>query len=164
MKNAKVFGAAAALALVCGVAQPVAAQAQVVWSLSSLSSRAPRGYDWALEWDKAEVSRSKTYAKITGHRIANGRMPWLRDKSLDAQAQQWAEQLSAMNSVHYSGLDVRENIYFSPEDPNGAFDAWRTNPGDNGNMLDPRTTRVGIGVAHAFVDGQYGFIVVMQAR
>lgn len=159
------IGALTAVALAVGAVQAPPAGADVVWSLSSLSSRAPRGYDWALEWDRAEVSRSRTYARITWLRLQNGKRPWIRDQALDASAQAWAEELSRTNRVGYSQRgDVYENFGFSPNDPNEVLDQWLATPGHRDQLLDSRPTRVGLGAAHAFVDGQYGFIVVVQAQ
>lgn len=158
----RIAATAAAVAL---AAVPAPAQAQdLSSSMAAMSSLPARQYDPGLPWDVAEASRAKTYRNINFYRIQNGRLPWLRTRQLDAQAQAWAEELSRTNSFRHSEANLHENIAFSSHSPEAAFEQWRTSPGHNENMLSNATT-VGIGAAHAYVDGHgWGFIVVMQAR
>ena len=156
---------AAVVAALAITLSPAPAQSQdLSSSFASMSSLPNRQYDAGLPWDVADASRAITYRNINFYRIQNGRLPWLRNGQLDAQAQAWAEELSRTNSFRHSGANVYENIAFSSHSPEAAFELWRTSPGHNRNMLS-NARAVGIGAAHGYVAGHgWGYIVVMQAR
>ena len=54
--------------------------------------------------------------------------------------------------VRRSGLPMCvENIGWNYRSPESQFDGWRASPGHNGNMLDPRVARMGIGIFSGYV-------------
>ena len=54
--------------------------------------------------------------------------------------------------VRRSGLPMCvENIGWNYRSPESQFDGWRASPGHNGNMLDPRVERMGIGIVSGYV-------------
>jgi uncharacterized protein YkwD len=54
--------------------------------------------------------------------------------------------------VHRSGRAMCvENVGWNYKTAEGQFDAWRASPGHDGNLLDKRVDRMGIGVAKDYV-------------
>jgi len=54
--------------------------------------------------------------------------------------------------VRRSGLPMCvENVGWNYRLPESQFDGWRASPGHNGNMLDPRVERMGIGIVSGYV-------------
>lgn len=145
------------------------AHAQIIHSMSSLSSSPLSSsrdefYDPGLPWNVALSSLNGTYLKINTGRISVGRLPVLRDKRLDARAQEWAEELSRTNSFRYIQQWEMQNIALIPdnEDPAQAYAMWREDPVEAGMMFAPQMRRVGLGAAHGYVEGKgWVYIIVM---
>lgn len=171
MKKSLIAAVAAVTVLTGVVAAPTQASALSSMSsrstLSSLSSAPGKRFDPGLPWDTALASLDGTYRKINMGRLGAGRLPLLRDASLDAEAQAWAEELSRTNSFRYIEGRELQNIAMIPQDqnPGKAYEIWREDPAAAGAMFAPQARRVGLGAAHGWVEGQgWVYIIVMLGR
>jgi len=101
-------------------------------------------------------------------RAASGVADLAENDVLQARAQAWAEHLAAIGTLVHTpdlsvGLNFRwrvlgENIGFGSTVSN-VCDAFLKSPTHRGNVVDPRFTVIGVGVA---VDGQGRTFVVEQ--
>jgi uncharacterized protein YkwD len=101
-------------------------------------------------------------------RADNGTATLYTDNILQARAQAWAEHLAAIGGLEHTpdlgaGLSFHwrvlgENVGYGADVAN-VCDAFLNSPSHRANVLDPRFTLIGVGVA---VDGQGRTFVVQQ--
>lgn len=92
------------------------------------------------------------------YRISHGRAPLQPTAYLNGLAQDWANTMARTGVyIHNPSFDSRsfrarsENILkmTGPYSSQRAVNAWANSPGHNANMLDPRVTEIGVGIATA---------------
>ncbi len=101
---------------------------------------------------------------INAERHAAGMHQLSNDLDLNARAQQWADHIAAQGRLSHSAMQippgatrVAENVaYGSSIDLNHRN--LMNSPGHRANILDPRMTRIGIGVT----TGPNGLVYVVQ--
>lgn len=128
--------------------------------------------------DGTERFAAATLAAANRQRAAQGLGPLRRVARLDVAAQDQACDIAARQKVGHRGPDgrgltrrvgdagygwsfVAENTGLGDQ-PERAFDLWMASPGHRANLLNPRVTEAGFGLALA-IGGQAGWGMVVAA-
>ena len=115
-------------------------------------------------------------AYINNYRRANGLAPVLLTSRMQPAAQGHAAYMARINRLTHTGANgsnagqrllasgVRwsiwgENIAVGYSSSNAVFNAWRNSAGHRANMLNPRFTHIGIGVAYGY--GRWWWCLVL---
>jgi hypothetical protein len=111
--------------------------------------------------DPHVVAAEHSLALLNQLRVANGRNALILDPNMSATALSWSQQMS-LSGFRHSGGPYAENIawhsasWMTPvEAASTLHRMWVDSPGHLANMLDPRWTRVGIGM-HNDAGGWWG--------
>ena len=109
----------------------------------------------------SDAAAATSLALLNQLRAAHGVDPVTYDATMSAQALTWSQEMSRSGFRH-SSLGLAENIAWhssstmSPELAAATLhDMWVDSPGHFRNMIDPRWTKVGIGL-HVDATGWYG--------
>jgi putative cell wall-binding protein len=105
----------------------------------------------------AAAQEDQVFSLLNEQRAAAGLSPLLRDGTLEAAAEEWANTMASTGSFVHSTNEWRaaripagwntngENIAFGYTTPAAVMDGWMNSPGHRENILRSTFTRVGIG-------------------
>lgn len=128
------------------VSQVRAALPPEVWAAAGSSGMAYQDISGGL--------RRGVISEIDAYRVSHGRGTLAPNPGLDREAQAWADQLAARNTVvHNQALINRghgENIVAAGTHCGAVclVDLWKNSPGHNENLLDPDYRSAGMGIAY----------------
>ena len=100
-------------------------------------------------------------ALVNQYRASHG-LPALKvDATLAGLAREHSASMAKAGALHHNDFPSRvrrsglamcvENVGWNYRSPQGQFEGWRASPGHDGNMLDPRVERIGIGSVADYV-------------
>ena len=82
-------------------------------------------------------------------RIRHGRKPLAWSSQLASDSLTWSQYLARTGKFEHTPKNVRENLYKCGgcTTPTGAVQGWMTSPGHRHNLLNTKSTSMGIGIA-----------------
>jgi uncharacterized protein YkwD len=100
-------------------------------------------------------------ALVNQYRVSHGVPALIVDTTVAGLASEHSAAMAKAGQLNHDDFPSRvrrsglamcvENVGWNYRSPEGQFDAWRASPGHNGNMLDPRVERMGIGTFAEYV-------------
>ncbi|WP_066041711.1 cell wall-binding repeat-containing protein [Herbiconiux solani] len=130
---------------------PAAASASSFASAASASASAPSAVVLAAQEDQV-------FDRVNTQRAANGLPPLLRDATIEAAAEEWANYMTTLaNPLTHSPNDWRaskippgwrtngENIAVGQVSADQVMSDWMASPGHRANILNSSYTRIGVG-------------------
>ena len=98
---------------------------------------------------------------VNQYRVSHGLPALIVDTTVAGLAREHSAAMAKAGQLNHDGFPSRvrrsglamcvENVGWNYRSPEGQFDSWRASPGHNGNMLDPRVDRMGIGTVADYV-------------
>jgi len=100
-------------------------------------------------------------ALVNQYRLSHGLPVLIVDNTVATLAREHSAAMAKTGQLNHDEFPSRarrsglarcvENVGWNYRSPEGQFDGWRTSPGHNANMLDPRVDRMGIGTVADYV-------------
>jgi uncharacterized protein YkwD len=104
---------------------------------------------------------ARLLASINAYRTKHGVTELIPAANLDLLAYEHSKHMAQARQLSHEGFRERgmrsdspvcvENVGWNYTSPEAQLKAWIDSPGHRKNMLDPRATKAGIGVANAYV-------------
>lgn len=150
----------------------VVAAAILSLSLGGLALSSPAPAEAGLWWPDA--NECAFLKEINAYRKANGLASLSFSRSLGAAADNHSNYMAATDDVDHSlqggqawsqniysygyptGQGIGENVLAGRQSAAGALMLWKTSPGHNANMLNPKWKSIGVGRA-VNKDGRYDY-------
>ena len=100
-------------------------------------------------------------ALVNQYRVSHGLPALIVDTTIAGLAREHSAAMTKAGQLNHDDFPSRarrsgnaicvENVGWNYRSPEGPFDSWRASPGHNGNMLDPRVDRMGVGTVADYV-------------
>ena len=100
-------------------------------------------------------------ALVNQYRVSHGLPALIVDTTIAGLAREHSAAMTKAGQLNHDDFPSRarrsgnaicvENVGWNYRSPEGQFDSWRASPGHNGNMLDPRVDRMGVGTVADYV-------------
>lgn len=121
---------------------------------TSCSPPTPVAYK-SLDSDELLGTQNSLLNQHNEEREANGKSAFIIDDDLNEFAQAHAETMARRNSLYHSSLGFSrkfstagENIALGQRSEKEVVKGWMKSPGHKANILNPRFTNIGFGIAY----------------
>nr|WP_269208605.1 CAP domain-containing protein [Corynebacterium aquatimens] len=87
--------------------------------------------------------------ELNGYRVSKGLRPVMEDRNLSNGSYNWSKHMYHVGRITHSHGPFEELVFRAlgdyVDDPSSAINVWKSDPGVNANLLDPRARAGGIG-------------------